>query len=99
MREVCYVPALALLPSHYFEYRVANKTISGVFNYDVGLMPYRRPINIVVGKPILIKQHKNPDAAYVDRIHAEYTEELLRIWEEWKDTFARTRVSELEIVE
>jgi len=62
-------------------------------------MPYRRPINVVVGHPILIKQNKNPDAAYVDHIHAQYTEELLRIWEEWKDTFARTRVSELEIVE
>ena len=72
---------------------------AGVFNYDVGLMPYRRPINVVVGHPILIKQNKNPDSAYVDQIHAQYTEELLRIWDEWKDTFARTRVSELEVVE
>lgn len=70
-----------------------------MFNYDVGLMPYRRPINIVVGHPILIKQNKNPDAAYVEHIHKQYTDELLRIWEEWKDTFARTRESELEIVE
>jgi 2-acylglycerol O-acyltransferase 2 len=72
---------------------------TGVFNYDVGLMPYRRPINVVVGRPIPILQNKNPDAAYVDRIHALYTEELLRIWDEWKDTFARTRLGELEIVE
>ena len=55
-------------------------------------MPYRRPINVVVGRPIPIMQNKNPDPAYVDRIHAQYTEELLRIWEEWKDTFARTRL-------
>ncbi|KAK4540274.1 hypothetical protein LTR36_009586 [Oleoguttula mirabilis] len=71
----------------------------GVFNYDVGLMPYRRPINIVVGKPILIQQAKQPDPAEVDRIHALYVAELVRIWDEWKDTFARHRVGELEIVE
>jgi len=72
---------------------------TGVFNYDVGLMPYRRPINIVVGKPIPIIQNKTPDPAYVDHIHARYVEELVRIWDDWKDTFARHRGGELEIVE
>lgn len=62
-------------------------------------MPYRRPINIVTGNPIPVMQTKNPDAAYVDKIHTQYTDELLRIWDEWKDTFARTRLSELEIIE
>lgn len=71
----------------------------GVFNYDVGMMPYRRPINIVVGRPIPIIQCKNPDPAYVDDIHGKYVDELVRIWDEWKDTFARDRKSELEIVE
>jgi 2-acylglycerol O-acyltransferase 2 len=71
----------------------------GVFNYDVGLMPYRRPINIVVGRAIPIKQAANPDPKYVDEMHARYVEELERIWEDWKDTFARGRRSELELVE
>ncbi|OTA28355.1 hypothetical protein BTJ68_08557 [Hortaea werneckii EXF-2000] len=71
----------------------------GVFNYDVGLMPYRRPVNIVVGKPIRIQQAKNPDPAYVDQIHQQYVDELMRIWDDWKDTFARHRQTELEIVE
>jgi 2-acylglycerol O-acyltransferase 2 len=44
-------------------------------------------------------QDKAPDAAYVDQIHEQYQNELLRIWEEWKDTFARHRDGELEIVE
>ncbi|SMQ52650.1 unnamed protein product [Zymoseptoria tritici ST99CH_1A5] len=71
----------------------------GIFNYDVGMMPYRRPINIVVGRPIRILQDKNPDQAYIDEIHGKYVDEMLRIWEEWKDTFARNRKGELEIVE
>ncbi|KAF2842868.1 DAGAT-domain-containing protein [Patellaria atrata CBS 101060] len=71
----------------------------GVFNYDVGMMPYRRPMNIVVGKPIKVIQQEEPDSRYVDEIHAEYMKELRWIWDEWKDTFAKHRTSEMEIVE
>lgn len=73
----------------------------GVFNYDVGLMPYRRPLNIVVGRPIqVIQQHDRDeiDEDYINELHARYVSELRRLWEQWKDTFARDRVSELEII-
>lgn len=63
------------------------------------MMPYRRPINIVVGRPIPIVQSKIPDSAYVDDVHARYVDELARIWNDWKDTFARNRKGELEILE
>lgn len=62
-------------------------------------MPYRRPVNIVTGRPIEVMQSKTPDPTYVDEIHDKYQQELLRIWDEWKDTFARTRESELEVLE
>ena len=71
----------------------------GVFNYDVGMMPYRRAINVVVGRPIKVQQVKKPEDAYVDEIHGLYVKELERIWEEWKDEFARQRKGEMEIVE
>lgn len=71
----------------------------GVFNYDVGMMPYRRPINVVVGRPIHVMQNQKPDAQYVDDIHERYMNELMRLWDEWKDTFARGRHGELEVVE
>jgi 2-acylglycerol O-acyltransferase 2 len=71
----------------------------GVFNYDVGLMPYRRPLNVVVGRPIMVVKSQNPEPAEVDRLHALYVAELERIWETWKDTFAIDRVGELEILE
>lgn len=71
----------------------------GIFNYDVGMMPYRRPINIVVGRPIRVVQDKHPNAEYMDEVHGKYIEELMRLWHEHKDTFARQRTAELEIVE
>ena len=71
----------------------------GVFNYDVGLLPYRRPLNIVVGRPIKVIRQLRPEESYVDDIHTAYVAELERIWEEWKDDFARDREEELQIVE
>lgn len=71
----------------------------GIFNYDVGFMPYRRPINIVVGKPIMVQKQENPDPAYVEEIHQKYVQELIGIWNDWKDEFAKDRDGELEIIE
>ena len=71
----------------------------GVFNYDVGVLPYRRPVNIVVGRPIKVVRQKSPESGYVEELHRRYVEELVRVWEEWKEEFARGRKGELEIVE
>jgi len=75
----------------------------GIFNYDVGLMPYRRAVNVVVGRPIKVVQQgtkdNKVDEAYLDKVHGEYIDELMRLWDGYKDTFARDRDGELEIVE
>ncbi|ETN38818.1 uncharacterized protein HMPREF1541_06857 [Cyphellophora europaea CBS 101466] len=75
----------------------------GIFNYDVGMMPYRKAVNIVVGRPIQVVQQGQHDGRvqedYLDEVHANYVEELRRLWEEHKDTFAKDRVTELELVE
>jgi 2-acylglycerol O-acyltransferase 2 len=71
----------------------------GVFNYDFGMMPYRRPLNVVVGRPIKVIQKAEPQEDYLNQVHGLYTEELERIWEEWKDVFAKDRTKGLEIVE
>ncbi|PYH81407.1 DAGAT-domain-containing protein [Aspergillus uvarum CBS 121591] len=73
----------------------------GIFNYDVGLMPYRRPLNIVVGRPIRVTQQKDRekvDDKYIDLLHTMYVQELERLWEQWKDFYAKDRASEIEIV-
>ncbi len=71
----------------------------GIFNYDVGLMPYRRPVNIVVGKPVRVVQTPRPSQEDIDRVHEEYIQELEKIWNTWKDDFAPDRKEELRYVE
>lgn len=70
----------------------------GVFNYDVGILPYRRPINIVVGRPIRVTKQEKVDEKYVAELHAQYMRELTLIWDTWKDVFAKDRVQEIRFV-
>ncbi|MBE3047087.1 hypothetical protein IMZ48_32100 [Candidatus Bathyarchaeota archaeon] len=70
----------------------------GVLNYDIGLMPYRRPLNIVVGKPVSVDRSASPNQEEIDRIHGLYVAELRKLWEAYKDEFAADRKSELEII-
>ncbi|KAG9253512.1 diacylglycerol acyltransferase-domain-containing protein [Emericellopsis atlantica] len=83
-----------------FKFTVPALHGRGVLNYDVGLMPYRRPVNIVVGKPIEVdRPHGNqPVQADIDRLHELYVEEIERIWNEYKDQFASGRTSELKLI-
>lgn len=72
----------------------------GIFNYDVGLMPYRRPLHIVVGAPIKVAQATAGvvDPAEVDRLHGLYVAELQNIWDTYKDVFAKQRKEEMQIL-
>lgn len=94
-----WIQKMQLLVKKWMGFTVPLAHARGVFNYDVGLMPYRRPINVVVGRPIMVQAADRPDPAYVDAMHAAYVTELRRLWDEWKDVFARERDGDLEIVE
>jgi hypothetical protein len=94
-----YVHKLQMLVKKVMGFTVPIFHARGIFNYDVGMMPYRRPINIVVGRPIRVAQDKHPDNEYINQVHEKYITELLRLWNEHKDTFAKHRQGELEIVE
>ncbi|CAN6639766.1 diacylglycerol O-acyltransferase 1 [Trichomonascus vanleenenianus] len=51
----------------------------GVFNYDVGIIPYRRPINVVVGSPISVPHKPDPtqdDINYYQRLYIQQLNEL-----------------------
>ncbi|OSX64047.1 hypothetical protein POSPLADRAFT_1045179 [Postia placenta MAD-698-R-SB12] len=71
----------------------------GLLNYNLGLMPYRRRIVVVVGHPIHVEKCEKPTLEEVTHVQQLYIEELIRIWNTYKDEYARTRKRELSIIE
>ncbi|KAK9467092.1 diacylglycerol acyltransferase-domain-containing protein [Lipomyces arxii] len=59
----------------------------GIFNYDFGLMPYRRPITVVVGKPIPVPYVAQPTEAEISVYHQRYMDELQRLWDTYKHKY------------
>ena len=94
-----YIHKLQLMVKKLLGFTIPLFHARGVFNYDVGLMPYRRPLNIVVGRPVRVERREKPSNEEVDRLHGEYVAELERLWDLWKDDFARNRKGEMEILE
>ena len=63
----------------------------GLFNYDFGLLPFRAPINVVVGRPIYVeKQIVNPPDDVVNHFHDLYIKELKRLYYENRNKYGVT---------
>jgi 2-acylglycerol O-acyltransferase 2 len=60
----------------------------GIFNYDYGLLPHRRPINTIVGKPIPCPKIDNPTNEDIDKYHQIYITELTQLFEEHKQKYS-----------
>ncbi|KII86073.1 hypothetical protein PLICRDRAFT_44532 [Plicaturopsis crispa FD-325 SS-3] len=71
----------------------------GLLNYNLGLMPYRRRIVSVIGNPIHVTKCEKPTLEDIMAVQKQYIEELTRIWNTYKDQFAKVRTRELSIIE
>ncbi|RCI11812.1 hypothetical protein L249_7378 [Ophiocordyceps polyrhachis-furcata BCC 54312] len=93
------VHKLQMLILRLFKFTIPALHGRGLLNYDVGLMPYRRPVNIVVGKPIEVQESHGPQPsqAVIDRYHQLYVDEVERLFKAYKDQFSRG-TSELQII-
>uniref|UniRef100_A0AC11C351 Uncharacterized protein n=1 Tax=Ovis aries TaxID=9940 RepID=A0AC11C351_SHEEP len=56
----------------------------GIFQYSFGLIPYRKHIHTVVGRPIPVRQTLNPTSEQIEELHQTYMEELRKLFEEHK---------------
>ncbi|KAG0320795.1 diacylglycerol O-acyltransferase 1 [Dissophora globulifera] len=72
----------------------------GIFNYEYGLMPRRKPVFIVIGKPIHVeKVEGSPTLEQLEELQKKYIDEVVAIWERYKDKYAVGRKQELQIIE
>ncbi|KAI5783668.1 diacylglycerol acyltransferase-domain-containing protein [Geopyxis carbonaria] len=90
-REDGWVHAAQLWAKNVLGFTLPLVHARGVFNYDVGLLPYRAEVNTVVGRP-LFWQGEEVGEKEVEAFQRRYIEELERMWEEWKDVFAKDRL-------
>ncbi|XP_023197571.1 2-acylglycerol O-acyltransferase 2 [Xiphophorus maculatus] len=59
----------------------------GIFQYSFGLMPYRRPIHTVVGRPIKVEKKEKPTGEELDALHQLYMDELSSLFDEHKGNY------------
>jgi len=62
----------------------------GIFNYDFGLLPHRRPIITVVGPPIDVPKVENPSEELINEYHQKYIAELTKLFEDYKEEYAHS---------
>jgi len=70
----------------------------GMLNYMFGLLPFRRPMNTVVGNPIDVPNKiAEPTKEQIEEYHQKYVKELQKIYDTYKDKFAPNRKRDLVI--
>lgn len=71
----------------------------GILNYDYGILPFRQPVRVVVGKPIRVPHLQNPTMDDLLAAQKLYIEELQRVFDKYKDEYLPDRVQDLTIIE
>ncbi|GMS79713.1 hypothetical protein PENTCL1PPCAC_1888, partial [Pristionchus entomophagus] len=59
----------------------------GIFNYSFGFMPFRTPLNTVLGAPISVEKTEHPTQAQIDELHTLYIQRLTELYEENKKKY------------
>eukprot|EP01125_Pyxidicula_operculata_P000571 TRINITY_DN10579_c0_g1_i1.p1 TRINITY_DN10579_c0_g1~~TRINITY_DN10579_c0_g1_i1.p1 ORF type:complete len:336 (+),score=26.67 TRINITY_DN10579_c0_g1_i1:24-1031(+) len=89
---------------HFITFTVPLIHGRGIFQYGFGLLPQRRPINVVVGKPIELPK-LTPDLDtkaindQVDKYHQIYMDELKKLYDTHKNEYAKNRRKSISFVE
>ncbi|XP_023320700.1 2-acylglycerol O-acyltransferase 1 [Eurytemora carolleeae] len=64
----------------------------GVFQYAYGIVPFRKPITLVVGKPILVQRVQNPSNEDIESLHSRYVSELTKLYSEYNPVYGDVNV-------
>mmetsp|Transcript_29779 Transcript_29779/g.78432 ORF Transcript_29779/g.78432 Transcript_29779/m.78432 type:complete len:548 (+) Transcript_29779:82-1725(+) len=70
----------------------------GVFTYNMGLLPFRRPLTVVVGDPIRCEQTPNPTAEQIDALKEQYISALRDLYKEWAPRLEPGRDASLMVI-
>ncbi|GMR59933.1 hypothetical protein PMAYCL1PPCAC_30128, partial [Pristionchus mayeri] len=69
----------------------------GVFNYNVGLLPFRKQLNTVLGAPIPVEKTENPSQEQIDSLHEQYIQKLTELFDAHKTKYGVPEDKKLEM--
>jgi len=64
----------------------------GVFQYSMGIVPFRHPIHVVVGAPIPVSKSSSPTTEEVESLHAVYVKALKDLYKEYNPKYGEPGV-------
>lgn len=64
----------------------------GVFQYNFGIIPHRKPMTLVVGAPIKVDKVAEPSREQINELHAKYVESLVKLYEEYNPIYGDENV-------
>lgn len=70
----------------------------GIFNYNFGILPYRRPINVVVGSPLDVPRISEPTDEEINEVHSNYVKHLTDLFETHKGNYGISESQHLHII-
>jgi len=59
----------------------------GFVQNKFGVLPRRKAINVVVGKPISVDQNSHPTVAEIERLHTKYIDAVIQLYQDHKNEF------------
>ena len=64
----------------------------GVFQYNFGIVPHRKPLTVVVGAPIEVKKVSEPTSEQILELQEKYIEELIALYNKYNPVYGDTSV-------
>ena len=57
-----------------------------------GLLPYRKPIHVVIGRPIVVEKKESPAKEDIESMHQKYIDELEKLYEKYNPVYGDSDV-------
>ena len=64
----------------------------GVFQYNFGIVPHRKPLTVVVGAPIKVTKVSEPTTEQILELQNKYIEELQKLYNKYNPLYGDTSV-------
>ncbi|KAM7535647.1 hypothetical protein Aperf_G00000091083 [Anoplocephala perfoliata] len=72
------------------EWIVSTFTLSSALFYSTRVIPYRQPITVVVGRPIMCERIPNPTDEEVDKLREKYKQQLVQMFNKYRPLYDPT---------